>query len=166
MKIRAAASVILTIIVGTALLGPWMSGVELFSVRRGETRLCARMTNGEEMVLSFTHSVNKRPVYETLKIQDGSLVIVKSRYDAFGAGMPEESNSEGRVEVLPDGWIEWTVNRTVPEVVVRVGRVADHRLRIREREIALADLTEPGDGLRVRSERFSIYRMMKGGCLW
>ncbi|MHC1742198.1 MAG: DUF1850 domain-containing protein [Syntrophobacteraceae bacterium] len=166
MNVRITAACILTLIVGTVFFWPWMSGVELFSTGRDQVRMCARMADGEEMILSFTHSVNKRPVYETLRVQDGSLVIVKSRFDAFGAGMPETSTSEGTFTVLRDGWLEWTVNRAVPEIVVRVGRVAGHRLRIRGQEIDLADLTEPGDGLRIRSERFSIYRMMKGGCLW
>jgi len=46
---------------------------------------------GEEFVLSFIHSVNKRPVYDTLRIEGDHLLIVKSRYDSFGAGMPETS---------------------------------------------------------------------------
>ena len=166
MTIRIAVAGIVALIVGTGVFWPWMSGVELFSTSRGQVRMCARMADGEEMVLSFTHSVNKRPVYETLRVQDGSLVIVKSRFDAFGAGMPEATTHEGTLKVLPDGWLEWTVNQTVPEVVVRVGRVAGHQLWIRGREIALADLTEPGDGLRIRSEKLSICGMMKGGCLW
>jgi len=163
---RLAAAGILTLIVGTALFWPAMNGVELFSVSSSQTRMCARMTNGEEMILSFTHSVNKRPVYETLCVRDGSLVIVKSRFDAFGAGMPEASTSDGTFKMLPDGWLEWTVNRPVPEVVVRVGRVAGHRLLIKGREVALADLAEPGDGLRIRVENYSIHRILKGGCLW
>jgi hypothetical protein len=153
-------------IVGTALFWPWMKGLELFSVGSSQLRLCARMTNAEEFVLSFTHSVNKRPVYETLRVQDGSLVIVKSRFDAFGAGMPEASNADGTFQVLPDGWLEWTVNRPVPEIVVRVGRVAGHRLQLKGRDMDLASLADPGDGLRLRVEDYSIYHMMKGGCLW
>jgi hypothetical protein len=163
---RVAATGILLLIVGTALLWPWMKGLELYSVGSNQPRLCARMTNGEEFVLSFTHSVNRRPVYETLKVQDDSLVIVKSRFDAFGAGMPEASNADGTFQVLPDGWLEWTVNRPVLEIVVRVGRVANHRLQLKGREIALADLADPGDGLRIHVEDYSIYHMLKGGCLW
>jgi hypothetical protein len=163
---RSAAALILTLILVTALFVPWMKSIELFSVRTNSVRMCAHVTHGEEMVLSFTHSVNRRPVYDTLRVQDGSLVIVKSRFDAFGAGMPEDSTDQGTFRVLPDGWLEWTVNRTVPEMVVRVGRVAGHKLRIKGREIALADLAEPGDGLRFRVEDYSVYQMVKGGCLW
>lgn len=126
---------------------------------------CARMEDGEEFVLSFTHSVNKRPVFDTLKVEGDHLVIVKSRYDAFGAGMPESTTGEGTFEVLPDGWLQWTVNRPVPEVVVRVGRVANHMLHIKGRNIRLTDLAEPGQALAFRVRRIALSEQMKGRCL-
>lgn len=154
------------LIVGVGVLGPWVDGVELVSSKSGQARWCARMANGEEFLLSFTHSVNRRPVQDTLRVQERGLIIVKSRFDAFGAGMPDGSTNEGTFKVLPDGWLEWTVNRPVPEVVVRVGRVAGHRLLIKGRDMALEELVEPGEGLRIRAASFSIYQMVKGGCLW
>ena len=163
---RVARLVILVLVVGAALFAPCLKTVELFSTGSGRVRLCARVVDGEEVGLVFTHSVNKRPVYDTLRVQDHSLIIVKSRFDAFGAGMPEGSTDEGTFRVLPDGWLEWTVNRVVPEIVLRVGRVADHRVQIRGRDLALADLAEPGDGLRIRVEDYSIAQMVEGGCLW
>jgi hypothetical protein len=166
MTRRIVAAAVATLILGTALFAPWAKRIELFSLGTNEVRFCAPVADGEEMVLSFTHSVNKRPVYDTLRIEGGSLVIVKSRFDAFGAGMPESSTDQGTFRVLPDGGLEWTVNRMVPEIVVRVGRVAGHTLQIRGREIALADLAEPGDGLRFRVKNYSLFQMMKGGCLW
>ena len=166
MHRRIAAAAGVTLILTAVLFGPWVKRIELFSLGTNEVRFCAPVADGEEIVLSFTHSVNKRPVYDTLRIEGGSLVIVKSRFDAFGAGMPESSTDQGTFRVLPDGGLEWTVNRVVPEIVVRVGRVAGHTLQIRGREIALADLAEPGDGVRFRVERYSLFQMMKGGCLW
>lgn len=145
---------------------PWVKSIELVSTGSKQVRLCAPVSDGEEMILSFTHSVNKRPVYDTLRVQGKDLVIVKSCFDTFGAGMPESSTDQGTLRVLPDGRLEWTVNQAVPEIVVRVGRVADHELQIKGREIALADLTPPGDGLRFRIKHYSVFQLMKGGCLW
>ena len=62
-------------------------------------------------MLSFVHSVNRRPVYDTLRVERDHLVIVRSRYDSFGAGMPEASTPEGTLTIAKDGWLEWTVNR-------------------------------------------------------
>jgi hypothetical protein len=115
---------------------------------------CAKMRAGE-FVLSFTHSVNRRPVYDTIRVARNHVVVVKSRYDAFGAGMPEHSTAEGTFRVAEDGWIEWTINRPMPEVVVRVGRVANHTLHLKGREIPLASLAAPGTAVALRSQIYS-----------
>jgi hypothetical protein len=139
--------------------------LEVANDNTGKRVLCAEMADGEEFVLSFVHSVNKRPVFDTLRVARDHLVIVKSRFDAFGAGMPETSTEQGTFRVAEDGWLEWTINRPLPEVIVRVGRVANHTLRLKGREFRLADLAEPGTPLAMRVQTRSIYRVWKGRCV-
>jgi hypothetical protein len=127
--------------------------------------LCAKMRAGEEFILSFTHSVNRRPVYDTIRVARDHVVVVKSRYDSFGAGMPEHSTAEGTFRVAEDGWIEWTINRAMPEVVVRVGRVANHTLHLKGREIPLASLAPPGTAVALRSRTYSELDLWKARCL-
>jgi hypothetical protein len=146
------------------LLWPFVLTLEIVDGRDGRVALCARVHPGEEFVLSFIHSVNRRPVYDTLRVEADHLVIVKSRFDAFGAGMPEASTSEGTLSVSRDGWLDWAVNRPVPEVTVRVGRVAEHTLHLKGREIRLADLAEPGAPLTMRVRNVRILDLMKGRC--
>ena len=131
----------------------------------GDTVLCAPLAEGEEFVISFVHSVNKRPVYDTLRVEGDHLVIVKSRFDSFGAGMPDGSTTEGTLSTGKDGWIDWTINRPVPEVTVRVGRVAEHVLHFKGREIRLSELAEPGKALSFKVEKGSFVRAMKGRCM-
>jgi hypothetical protein len=139
--------------------------LEIANVNTGVRVLCAEMADGEEFVLSFVHSVNRRPVFDTLRMAREHLVIVKSRFDAFGAGMPEASTEQGTFRVAEDGWLEWTINRPLPEVIVRVGRVANHTLRLKGRETRLADLAEPGTPLAMRVQTRSIYTVWKGRCV-
>lgn len=139
--------------------------LEIVNVNTGQIVLCADMADGEEFVLSFIHSVNKRPVYDTLRAARDHLVVVKSRFDAFGAGMPESSTDKGTLRIAEDGWLEWTTNRSVPEVVVRVGRVAEHSLRLKGRSIPLKDLAEPGAPLSMRIHQRSTLAVRKGGCI-
>ncbi len=138
------------------LLWPMESVFEITDAKSGRTPFCTRVQPGEEITLSFVHSVNRRPVYDTLRVEADHLVIVRSRFDSFGAGMPEASTQDGTLRVAEDGWLEWTVNRPVPEVTVRVGRVADHTLRCKGRDIRLSDLAKPGTALtlRVRKSRW------------
>jgi hypothetical protein len=148
-------------------LAPLQGGLvlELIAVPAERTVWCAEMSEGEEFLLSFVHSVNRRPVYDTFQVRDAGLVILTSRFDSFGAGMPEASTDAGTLRVVPDGWLEWTVNRPVPELILRVGWVAQHVLQIRNRSIAMADVAEPGTALAFRVRRVSADEAGKGRCL-
>lgn len=132
----------------------------------GKTALCARMSDGEEWMISYTHSVNRRPVYDFLRVEGNGIRILRSRYDAFGAGMPETSTPENPLRVGPDGWLEYTVNRSVRDLTIFVGRVAGHALNIKGRNIPFISLAEPGKSLRFFVEKRSLYRTFKGGCVW
>ena len=155
-----------TVAAAVLLLWPMGPLLELADGRSGNVVFCSRAKIGQEFVLSFVHSVNRRPVYDTLRVEAGHLVIVKSRYDSFGAGMPEASTSEGTLTTGKDGWLEWTVNRPVPEITVRVGWVADHTLNLDGRWIRLTDLAEPGSPLTIRTRNARLLDIMKGRCLW
>jgi len=143
---------------------PWICALEISEVSTGRILWCSPMKEGEEFVLSFTHSVNRRPVFDTLRVQGDHLIIVKSVFDAFGAGMPEASTEEGQLSVMPGGWLRWTVNRPVPEIILRVGEVANHMLTIKSRQFSLAELTEPGTALAFRVRMVSFLATMKGRC--
>jgi hypothetical protein len=147
------------------LFWPFIPALEIVDGRDGRVVFCARVQPGEEFVLSFVHSVNKRPVYDTLRAEADHLVIVRSRFDSFGAGMPEASTDEGTLIVAPDGWLEWTVNRPVPEITVRVGWVAEHKLNLKGREIRLAGLAQPGTPLTMRVRKARMLDLMKGRCM-
>jgi hypothetical protein len=145
--------------------GPFFSVLEVIDTRRGTALFCRRMARGEEFAISFTHSVNRRPVYDTLRAEGDHLVIVGSRFDAFGAGMPEGSTDDGVLTVGRDGWLEWRVNRAVEELTLRVGRVAGHVLHLGRREIHLAELIEPGSALTLRARSVRMLDLlMKGRC--
>jgi len=149
---------VLVIVAAFFLFYPHYPVLRVANVKKAELLFCARMAENEEFVLSFIHSVNKRPVFDTLRIEGNQLLIVKSRFDSFGAGMPEGS------QMGQDGWLEWVVNRPVPEVTLFVGWVANHSLRLKGREIPLADLAEPGTLLSLRAGKASRYGLWKGRC--
>jgi len=147
------------------LFWPFVPALELVDGRSGQVAFCARVRAGEEFVLWFVHSVNRRPVYDTLRAEADHLIIVKSRFDSFGAGMPEASTAEGTLAIATDGWMEWTVNRSVSDVTVRVGWVAGHTLTIDGREVRLADLAEPGAPLTIRVRDLRMLDLFKGRCI-
>jgi hypothetical protein len=147
------------------LLWPFMLALELADGSRGCVAFCSRVQLGDEFVVSFVHSVNKRPIYDTLRVENGHLLIVRSRFDSFGTGMPETSSQDGTIAIAKDGWLEWTVNRPVTEITVRVGWIAEHTLHIKGTEIRLADLAEPGKPLTMRIRELRIIDLIKGRCI-
>ena len=147
------------------LLWPLFHALEIVDDRAGGVVFCVRVQPGEEFVLSFVHSVNRRPVYDTLRAETDHMVIVKSRFDSFGAGMPEASTKDGTLKVVEDGWLEWTVNRHTPEITVRVGRVADHAMHFKGRDIRLSDLAEPGSALTLRVRKSRWLDLIKNRCI-
>ncbi len=136
------------------------------TVKQEKTVLCARMARNEEWAVSYVHSVNKRPVYDYLQIEGKEIRILRSRYDAFGAGMPETTSPEKPLRIGPDGWLEYTVNRLVPEVTIFVGRVAAHELHLKGRRIAFTSLARPGSALRFSAEKRSFVQILTERCQW
>lgn len=120
------------------------------------------MRSGETFGISYTHSVNRRPVFDTLRVAGDHLIIVGSRFDAFGAGMPEASTTDGTLTVAKDGWLVWEVHRPIPELTLRVGRVADHILDIQGRRIHLSEWAEGGSALTFRVRPGRMLEWMKG----
>jgi hypothetical protein len=157
--------ILATALAVVSVLVPRHPVLEIASLATGRLVLCATMAEDEEFSISFVHSVNKRPVHDTLRVAGDGLVIVKSRFDAFGAGMPEATTDQGNLRMLPDGWLEWTVNRAVPEVALRVGRVANHTLRLKGRDVPLAELAPPGAALAFRARRAPWWSVWKWRCL-
>jgi len=147
------------------LLWPFLHALEIVDGRDGHIAFCAGVRPGEEFVLSYVHSVNKRPVYDTLRAEADHLVIVGSRFDSFGAGMPEASTQDGTLTLSKDSWLEWSVNRAVPDITVRVGWVAEHTLHVKGREIRLADLAEPGKPLTMRVRKIRMLDLIKSRCI-
>lgn len=157
------------VVVGAGVVGlllwPFMPALEIIDGRDGHIAFCAGVRPGEEFVLSYVHSVNKRPVYDTLRAEADHLVIVGSRFDSFGAGMPEASTQDGTLTLSKDSWLEWSVNRAVPDITVRVGWVAEHTLHVKGQEIRLADLAEPGKPLTMRVRKIRMFDLLKGRCI-
>jgi hypothetical protein len=139
--------------------------LEIARADSAERVLCAGVHPGEEVVLSFFHSVNRRPVHDTFRVASDRLIVVKSVFDSFGAGMPEASTTEGTLRVGEDGWLEWTINRPMPEVVVRIGWVANHTLRLKGRQVPLAELAPPGTAVAMRPKTYSLLGLWKGRCV-
>ena len=63
-----------------------------------------------------------------------------------GPGCRRPSTPENPLRIGPDGWLEYTVNRRVPDLTIFVGRVAGHVLHIKGQEYSLHFACRTGKG--------------------
>ncbi len=87
---------------------------------------------GSEFVISYTHSVNKGRVRDFYTVlDDGSLMLSKSRFGSYGAGMPEPEDLAGQVFVVTDSYLEMQqINQKMPGLYLAVGVIAGHALEL------------------------------------
>ena len=87
--------------------------------------------------LSHRHSVAKLPWVDEFRVGPGNeMVLYRTRYGAFGAGLP--SGDEGGTVSLEDGWIVIDdMNRRYSSVALSPGAATEHRLAIGGRAWAL-----------------------------
>ena len=89
---------------------------------------------GEEVVLAYTHSVEKTDVEDVYVVEGGELRMDRMVFSSYGAGLP----SEAPVERTEDGFVV-SVDRTFEEVHVTTGSIAGHELFVGDEEYDLVD---------------------------
>jgi hypothetical protein len=156
----AAGAGLLILLSGLAALIPFRPVLEVSALPQGPVLLASPMNRGETFVISYVHSVNRRPVDDTIRFEGDHLVIIESRFDAFGAGIPETTNEAGRLAFGPDGRVIYSLSRDVPEIRLFVGRVAGHVLTVNRRSTPLADLIEPGRAVLIRPRTYSLFELI------
>lgn len=144
------------------LVTPLVTVLTITDAKTNVPVLCVKVRDGQEFSLAFTHSVNKRPVRDYIRVVGEHLLVVKSEYDSFGAGMPETSQGEMTVRLTPERKLAFTnINRQLPEISVFVGTVANHILIAGDREIPLTDLAPPETPLTFKIDKISYITLMR-----
>lgn len=116
-------------------------------------------TNG--FAIGYTHSVNKGRVKDFYQVHEGrQLMLYKTVFVSYGAGIPEPSETEGAVfRVEADGYTIDGVNRLLPSLVMAVGVIADHSIIVGTNEFFLKDFFKPQTSLKFEVRRFSLVRL-------
>lgn len=118
---RRYIRVLLLLVSVLLLFGGWQLGRPYLFIRgEGKTIAALPAAAGDELVIRFIHSVQKTPVEEYLAVEDGGLVLKKTRYRSLGVGLPflaTEGSFKGE-----DGWFVFdNMNRKFPSLSLRPG---------------------------------------------
>ena len=111
---------------------------------------------------NYTHSVNKGRVHDYYRIlKSGQLELYKTRFVSYGAGIPEPYETQGAdFLVTEDGYIIENLNRTLPQLVMAVGVIAEHSVTVGETEFFLKDFFKPQTSLIFQVKRLSLLQII------
>ncbi len=161
-KVTKVISFIGIVVVLICIIAPIHNALIVNNTKTGNYITAFPVKDNDEFVISFIHSINKRPVYEYIKIAGKQLNIYKARYDAFGAGMPETSTDGLHLAMKEHGVLELTnINRIKNDISIFVGTVAEHVIEINGSRISLDTLAKPGESLTFKVGRVSYFDFWK-----
>ncbi|MDR1946925.1 MAG: DUF1850 domain-containing protein [Desulfovibrio sp.] len=112
----------------------------------------------ESFILRYKHSVHQSPVSEYFGAcaEGDGIAVLEGRYEDYGAGLPQKAEAGQRLE-FDSGRARLIVSTgCLPEIELRVGRLAEHTLIVKRHETRLAELSDPGTVL--------LFRVQKGRC--
>lgn len=93
----------------------------------GQVIFSIPVKNGQYFIIRYIHSVALSPVEDYFKIWDDKIILDKTVYKDFGAGLPHMPSGDQKMSVY-NGHIEITgYNMEFNSFDVRVGRVARHK---------------------------------------
>lgn len=126
----------------------------------GERVYSVRVNPESGFAIRYTHSVALTPVTDYFLVSAGNIMLDKTIYRDFGAGLPHAP--EGAQSMRTEGGqiIISGFNRVLPEFTVRVGRIAGHELLLpsqngQTKSVRLDSLAKAGSPLTFRIARES-----------
>ena len=120
-----------------------------FTISNGKTGNIVYMdsiSNAEEFVVSFMHSVNRTPVNEFIKIQGNKFLVYKTTFYSYGAGMPEYDAQSKQKVTIDNGLVQIeNIDRELDNFTYMVGTYADHTLSYKDNSMKLSEFIQPQD---------------------
>jgi len=142
----AVAAVLLSIAVATAVSSSALTTplepepTVVVTDEDGEELVVSPVSAETEIVLEYTHSVEKTLVRDVYVAADGRLVSVRMEFSSFGAGLPSQADvtqRDGRYVYEPPQ-VEYETLR------VKTGVIADHDLVVGDTRYDIAALADGG----------------------
>ncbi|CAI48362.1 TRAP-type transport system protein small subunit [Natronomonas pharaonis DSM 2160] len=104
----------------------------------GTELLAVAVEPGSEVAIEYTHSVERTPVVDVYTVDDGELVMTRSEFQSFGAGLPSRADV-----ALEDGvFVYEPPPKRYAQLTVATGHIADHDLVVDGERYDLAALAD------------------------
>ena len=134
----------------------------LYNADTGERYLTEKAEQGFEFSVEFIHSVNKTPVKDTYRIDEGKIRAYSTTYRSFGAGVQTQLEDGQKMTVDKDGNMIITgFDITYDPLRYIVSAAYDHVLFIGDRQISLRETC--GKNTRVVFEVAPLFEILTKG---
>ncbi|WP_300754236.1 DUF1850 domain-containing protein [uncultured Brachyspira sp.] len=153
-KIILFITIIIILIV--LLFIPLFPRLVLNSVKNNRINIALKIDN-KKFIISYTHSVNKGRVRDFYFIdKKGNIVLDKTRFVSYGAGIAEPEKNENIV--ITDDYIEINnMNRIIKNFYLFIGAAANHTMIIDDKVIELDKFFSPQSSIKIEYKRLSIF---------
>lgn len=147
MKKHLVCVAVALLAAAATLTVPCVRCVSVSNRKNPAERVLSRAALGG-FVISYTHSVNKGRVHDFYDTDGGMLVLEKTAFVSYGAGIPEASETDGaQFSVTDDGYVITNLNRRLGRLVMAVGVIAEHSVTVGDKEVLLKTLFAPQTSL-------------------
>lgn len=114
----------------------------------GERLLERPIDDGQTVVLSYTHSVEKTPVRDVYEVDDDALRMIRTEFYSFGAGLPTDN-----VTTTDDGYVVYLDER-YEQLPVAPREIPGHELVVGDDRYDLVALADDRMIIRIGFDRF------------
>ncbi len=134
----------------------------IIDFKSGRVLYSADIKAGDKFSIIYIHSVNKSPIEDQFIIDSNyNIVLQKSIFKSFGAGVPSNPADGGRFEFFKDRIEVADINRKIGNLLLYVGVIADHHFLIDGKDIKLNELSSPQRSVQFLIEKITVYQYLK-----
>ena len=161
MRIKIVCLVVIIILI-TAVSVPLFERFTITDEKSGYVVFQDKVEKYGEFYTRFTHSVNRTPVNEYYRISEGKLVLVKTTFYSYGAGMPEVGEYGSGEPSIINGMVQIdNINREFQSFTVFAGTYANHSLNTNNNEIFFSQFVEPQTPVTFEVKRISLITVLR-----
>ena len=114
----------------------------------------------KEFIISYTHSVNRGRVRDYYIIKSKYIILSKTRFMSYGAGIPEPEKRQKFRET--EDYIEISdINRKIDNLYLFVGTIANHKIEIDEKKIELKKIFKPQESIKIEYKILSLFEYIE-----
>ena len=137
----------------------------LIAESRGIALLVWPISAGECFEVTYTHSLNLSSVTDIIEWTGRDMVVVKSVFKTFGAGIPVPADWIGSELLFTGDHYELIgIDKHMQGFSIITQQVPNHKITFNEREAFLLDIAESGTPITITVKRLTfIQRLMASG---